>query len=276
VASYLVAAPVMRRFLTGSTADLVVIPGADWQGVRIVARPTVPRVDHDNARSEHDHDDVHRAERVVTSSTTSTTIGVVPETHRTFTADGESNHCCGCGYVGLTTGVCFAHTWSRRHVHRRRCSTRRPTHPWRASHPRGRAREPDARGRDGGRLSFVVRLHRRAAESEYVYLCVPTPQGADALRSLVHRVGGQRDRPSPPPETIVVNKFDVPSLGRASLSRRSGAVMSRSCPTRVPWREGKHAVHDFLNPDRHRDRGEDKAAAVRVASALHRHPRRSS
>jgi UDPglucose 6-dehydrogenase len=172
----------------------------------------------------------------------------------------------GCGYVGLTTGVCFAHlghdvTCTDVDVQRVEQLNRGEV-PILEAGLENLMRE----GVNGGRLSFVVGSVDAVIESEYVYLCVPTPQGADGsadlsyIESVANEIG-----PHLQPETIVVNKSTVPvgstRVVEQALGRGDVAVVSN--PEFL--REGS-AVHDFLHPDRIVIGADDQAAAVRVAS----------
>ena len=119
---------------------------------------------------------------------------------------------------------------------------------------------------NGGRLSFVVGSIEAASESEFVYLCVPTPQGADGSADLSYIESAAKEiGPHLQPETIVVNKSTVPvgstRVVEQALGRSDVYVVSN--PEFL--REGS-AVHDFLHPDRIVIGADDQAAAVRVAS----------
>ncbi|MEY2420454.1 MAG: UDPglucose 6-dehydrogenase [Acidimicrobiaceae bacterium] len=172
----------------------------------------------------------------------------------------------GCGYVGLTTGVCFAHlghdvTCTDVDV-RRIDQLNRGEVPILEAGLENLLRE----GMNGGRLSFVVGSVDAAAQSEFVYLCVPTPQGADGSADLSYiEAAAMEIGPHLQPETIVINKSTVPvgstrvveqALGRGDVSVVSNPEFLR---------EGS-AVHDFLHPDRIVIGADDQAAAVRVAS----------
>ena len=172
----------------------------------------------------------------------------------------------GCGYVGLTTGVCFAHLG-----HDVTCTDvdvdridqlNRGEVPILEAGLENMMRE----GVDGGRLSFVVGSVAAAGDSEFVYLCVPTPQGADGSADLSYIESAATEiGPHLQPETIVVNKSTVP-VGSTRVVERAlgrGDVAVVSNPEFL--REGS-AVHDFLHPDRIVIGAEDQAAAVRVAS----------
>ncbi|HEX8769253.1 MAG TPA: nucleotide sugar dehydrogenase, partial [Acidimicrobiales bacterium] len=171
----------------------------------------------------------------------------------------------GSGYVGLTTGACFASLG-----HEVVCADVDRDKVERLS--RGEIPilenglpELVRGGLDGKRLSFVLGAAAAAEGAEFAYLCVPTPQSANGsadlsyIRAAAEEIGGVL-----PPESIVVNKSTVP-VGSArvvedALGRDDIAVVSN--PEFL--REGS-AVHDFLNPDRIVIGAADPAAAARVA-----------
>jgi UDPglucose 6-dehydrogenase len=172
----------------------------------------------------------------------------------------------GTGYVGLTTGACFAHIG-----HDVVCADididkvaqlQRGEIPFLETGLDNLVRE----GIDGGRLSFVVGAAAAAADCEFAYLCVPTPQGPDGSADLSYIEAAAREiGPVLPSESIVVNKSTVPvgstRVVERVLGRDDVAVVSN--PEFL--REGS-AIHDFLNPDRIVIGAEDQAAAVRVSS----------
>lgn len=172
----------------------------------------------------------------------------------------------GCGYVGLTTGACFAHLG-----HEVTCTDIDAERV--AALNRGEVPILEAgldnllrEGLNGGRLRFVVGSIEAASESEFVYLCVPTPQGPDGAADLSYIESAAREvGPHLQPETIVVNKSTVPvgstRVVEQALGRSDVYVVSN--PEFL--REGS-AVHDFLHPDRIVIGADDQAAAVRVAS----------
>jgi len=172
----------------------------------------------------------------------------------------------GTGYVGLTTGACFAHIG-----HDVVCADidadkvarlQRGEIPILESGLDNLVRE----GLQDGRLSFVVGAAQAAADCDFAYLCVPTPQGADGSADLSYiETAAQEIGPVLPTEAIVVNKSTVPvgstRVVERALGRSDVAVVSN--PEFL--REGS-AIHDFLNPDRIVIGAEDQAAAVRVQS----------
>ena len=172
----------------------------------------------------------------------------------------------GTGYVGLTTGACFAHLG-----HNVICADVVPDKIERLS--RGEIpileaglEEMVREGLHAGRLSFVLGAAQAVAESEFHYLCVPTPQGGDGsadlsyIESAAHEISALLA-----PDSVVVNKSTVP----VGSTRRVEQALGRSDVHVVSnpefLREGS-AVNDFLNPDRIVIGSDDQAAAIRVAS----------
>lgn len=116
-----------------------------------------------------------------------------------------------------------------------------------------------------GRLRFVLGAAGTLEDREFVYLCVPTPQGDDGsadltyIEAAAHEIG-----PMLAPEAIVINKSTVP-VGSTRVVERAlkrGDVFVVSNPEFL--REGS-AVHDFLHPDRVVIGSASQAAAIRVA-----------
>ncbi len=172
----------------------------------------------------------------------------------------------GTGYVGLTTGACFAHLG-----HRVICADivadkierlRRGDIPIHEARLEQIVREH----LDDGNLSFVLGSEGAVTEADFVYLCVPTPQSADGSADLSHlKAAASEISANLKPGAIVVNKSTVPVgstlLVEQALGRSDVAVVSN--PEFL--REGT-AVDDFLHPDRVVIGADDQAAASRVAS----------
>ena len=90
----------------------------------------------------------------------------------------------GTGYVGLTTGACLAHLG-----HHVVCADIDPIKVERLS--RGDVPILEAglddlvmEGLRSGQLSFVLGSEKAAGDAEFIYLCVPTPQGDDGSADL--------------------------------------------------------------------------------------------
>ncbi len=172
----------------------------------------------------------------------------------------------GAGYVGLTTAVCFAHLGHEVtccDIDRSRVDALNDGHvPILEAGLDNLLRE----GLTGGRLSFTVGSADAAAESEFVYLCVPTPQGLDGSADLSYiEAAAEEIGPVLQAETIVINKSTVPVGSTRVVERALGRddVFVVSNPEFL--REGS-AIHDFLHPDRIVIGADDQSAAVRVAA----------
>ena len=172
----------------------------------------------------------------------------------------------GTGYVGLTTGVCFAHLG-----HDVVCADIDAEKVERLS--RGEIpifevglEELLREGLQSGRLSFVLGAENAVREAEFAYLCVPTPQSLDGSADLSYIENAAREiAPHLQPDTVVINKSTVPvgstRLVEQALNRSDVHVVSN--PEFL--REGT-AVNDFLHPDRVIIGSDDQSAAIRVAS----------
>jgi UDPglucose 6-dehydrogenase len=172
----------------------------------------------------------------------------------------------GTGYVGLTTGACFAHLG-----HDVVCVDVDVDKVARLSEGdiqivEDRLGQLVRDGLDNGRLRFVVGAAKAVSDCEVVFLCVPTPQNPDGSADLSFIEAASRElAPVLSPEAIVVNKSTVP-VGSTRVVER---VLGRSDVTVVSnpefLREGS-AVQDFLHPDRIVIGSEDQSAAIKVSS----------
>ena len=171
----------------------------------------------------------------------------------------------GAGYVGLTAAACFAHLG-----HRVVCTDidagriaglQRGEIP---IHESGLAELVRA-GLDSGRLAFDCGSAEAAAAADFVYLCVPTPQGADGAADLSYLEAAAGEiGPCLRPGTIVVNKSTVPTGSAALVERIVGRSDIGVASNPEFLREGQ-AIDDFLHPDRVVIGSDDRAAAERVA-----------
>lgn len=171
----------------------------------------------------------------------------------------------GVGYVGLTTAACLAHLGNRviavdvDQAKVERLS--RGQSPILEDGLEDLLRE----GIASGQLSFTTNSAEAAGPADFIFLCVPTPQGADGAADLrfVEQASAQI-APHLKPGAVVVTKSTVPvgSAGKvvAALGRPDTAVVSN--PEFL--REGK-AVHDWLRPDRIVIGSDDRTAGERLA-----------
>lgn len=172
----------------------------------------------------------------------------------------------GTGYVGLTTGACFAHLG-----HRVVCADIDAEKVERLS--RGEIPIHEAgleaivrRALDEGTLSFVLGGQHAVGDADFVYLCVPTPQAADGSADLHYlQQAAAEISPHLSPGTIVVNKSTVPVGSTLLVERALGRSDVPVVSNPEFLREGS-AVEDFLHPDRVVIGSDDQAAAGRVAS----------
>ncbi len=171
----------------------------------------------------------------------------------------------GTGYVGLTTGACFAALG-----HNVICADVVPEKIERLS--RGEIpiveagmEELVASGITSGRLRFVLGAANAAENCDFAFMCLPTPQGADGSADLSYLLAATSEiAPVLPSGAIVVNKSTVPvgSAGEVAevLGRDDIAVASN--PEFL--REGTSVV-DFFNPDRIVIGAPNLAVATQVA-----------
>lgn len=172
----------------------------------------------------------------------------------------------GTGYVGLTTGACFAQLG-----HDVLCADIDPKKVDKLKSGRIPIHEEGLEaivqnGMKDGLLDFVLGAENAVSGREFVYLCVPTPQRSDGSADLSYiETAAKQIAPHLDRGAIVINKSTVPvgstRLVERALGRRDVTVVSN--PEFL--REGS-AVDDFLNPDRVVIGSDDQNAATRVAS----------
>lgn len=172
----------------------------------------------------------------------------------------------GTGYVGLTTGACLSHLG-----HTVVCADVVPEKV--ESLSRGELPileagldEIVAEGLASGRLSFVLGATNALAGAEFVFLCLPTPQGADGAADLSFiKQAATEIGPHLEAGAVVINKSTVPvgSVGEVARKLRRDDVHVVSNPEFL--REGT-AVADFLHPDRVVIGAADDEVGKRVAA----------
>lgn len=171
----------------------------------------------------------------------------------------------GTGYVGLTTGACFAslgHHVVCGDVDERKVTMLNDGHiPIVEEGLETIVNE----SRAAGRLEFVLGAEAAADGADIVFLCVPTPQGDDGSADLSYiEQAAAQIAPVLRAGAVVVNKSTVPVGSTRAVERvlQRDDVHVVSNPEFL--REGT-AVHDFLNPDRVVIGSVDRGAAERVA-----------
>ena len=171
----------------------------------------------------------------------------------------------GTGYVGLTTGACFAHLGHHvvcGDIDERKVAMLNDGHI--PIVEEGLEAIVNT-SRAAGRLEFVLGAEAAAEGADIVFLCVPTPQGDDGSADLSYiEQAAAQIAAVLRPGAVVVNKSTVPVGSTLAVER----VLQRSDVHVVSnpefLREGT-AVHDFLHPDRVVIGSADHGAAERVA-----------
>jgi UDPglucose 6-dehydrogenase len=171
----------------------------------------------------------------------------------------------GTGYVGLTTGACLSHLG-----HDVVCADVVPEKVDALN--RGEIPILEAgldelvnEGRRSGMLRFVLGAAAAVEDAEFIYLCVPTPQGADGAADLSYiREAAAEVGPLLRSESIVINKSTVPVGSTRVVEQALGRSDVHVVSNPEFLREGS-AVHDFLHPDRVVIGADDQSAAIRVA-----------
>ena len=127
----------------------------------------------------------------------------------------------GTGYVGLTTGACFAHIG-----HDVICADIDPVRVEKLQ--RGEIPIVEAgldtlvaEGIRSGRLTFVLGAEGASADCEFAYLCVPTPQSASGAADLSYIIAAAEQIAAVlPANAVVVNKSTVP-VGSTKVVERA-------------------------------------------------------
>ena len=171
----------------------------------------------------------------------------------------------GIGYVGLTTGACLASLG-----HQVVCADINAEKVAQLSKGKVTIFEEGIqnlidKGLESGNLRFVVGAVEAVTNSEFIFLCLPTPESSDGsadisiIETVTREIGGNLL-----PASIIVNKSTLPvgsvKVVENCIQRKDVSVVSN--PEFL--REGS-AVQDFLRPDRVVIGSDDKLAAERVS-----------
>lgn len=171
----------------------------------------------------------------------------------------------GAGYVGLTSSVCLAHLG-----HNVTCvdiDSNKVDLLNRGEVPIYEARLPELLQEGQGKesLRFTTELEAAVSASEFIFLCLPTPQESDgnadisAVVSVMNQIC-----PTLAPGSIIINKSTVPIGTSAQLIQAIGRTDISLVSNPEFLREGV-AVTDFLQPDRILIGASDREAAEKVA-----------
>ncbi len=175
----------------------------------------------------------------------------------------------GAGYVGLTTATCLAHMG-----HRVTCAdidVERVNSLLKGEVPILEDGLPEllGEGLTSRRLNFVVGAANAAGSAEFVFLCVPTPQGDDGAADLSFVEDVTREiAPVLRLNAVVINKSTMP-VGSTRLVQRilaaSGATEEIGVASNPEFLREGSSVRDFLHPNRVVIGCDDPAVAVRVS-----------
>ena len=172
----------------------------------------------------------------------------------------------GTGYVGLSSGACFAHLG---HVvtcvdvvHLKIDNLNKGILPIVETG----LEDLVAEGVAAGRLTFTTDVASAVKDADVVFLCVPTPEGADGNADLSYiQTAAKTLSPLLRSGAVVVNKSTVPvgstKVVERELRRADIAVVSN--PEFL--REGS-AIQDFLHPDRIVVGSDNQEAAIAVGA----------
>ncbi len=161
----------------------------------------------------------------------------------------------GTGYVGLSTGTCFADLGNR--VTLLDISEEKIEMLRQGESPiyEPGLNEMILRNVNAGRLSFTTSYDEALADAEFVFICVGTPSGVDGEADLQYvRMAAQSIAETMHQPLVVINKSTVP-VGTGDwvadiITRHQEEPVEFdvvSCPEFT--REGS-ALYDFMNPDR--------------------------
>ena len=175
----------------------------------------------------------------------------------------------GTGYVGLTTGTCFADLGNRVtciDINQEKIAM---LHEGKVPIFEPGLSEMITRNVKAGRLHFTTDYAEALADAEFVFICVGTPSGVDGEADLRYvRMAAESIAQTVNHPIIIVNKSTVP-VGTGDWV---ADIVLHSQPAPVPFdvvscpefmREGS-AIYDFMNPDRVVLGSKNKDAAEKV------------
>ncbi len=176
----------------------------------------------------------------------------------------------GTGYVGLTTGTCFADLGNQVTCIDISAEKIQMLRQGQVPIYEPGLSEMIERNVRAGRLSFTTDYAEALADAQFVFVCVGTPSGVDGEADLRYvRMAAESIAQAMAQPLIIVNKSTVP-VGTgdwvADIVHRSQPQPIEfsvvSCPEFM--REGS-AIYDFMNPDRVVLGSKSREAAEKVA-----------
>lgn len=165
----------------------------------------------------------------------------------------------GTGYVGLVTGTCFAETGN--HVI---CVDNNPEKLAKLKNKEVPIYEPGLevlfqRNIQQKRLEFTGDLKSAVHSSEFIFLCLPTPQGEDGSADLKYILGVADDigkifaaSGGDAQQKIIINKSTVP-VGTSKLvfdAVKKHGIKNFDVVSNPEFLREGFAVEDFMKPDR--------------------------
>ena len=172
----------------------------------------------------------------------------------------------GTGYVGLSSGACFAHLG-----HVVTCvdvvqlkidNLNKGILPIVET---GLA-ELVAEGVTAGKLIFTTDVVSAVKNADVVFLCVPTPEGADGSADLSYiQTAARTLSPLLRSGAIVVNKSTVP-VGSTKVVERELKRPDVSVVSNPEFLREGSAIQDFLHPDRVVVGSDNQEAAIAVGA----------
>ncbi len=175
----------------------------------------------------------------------------------------------GAGYVGLTSAACLAHLGHR--VVNADVDAAKVEQLSRGELPILEDGLDDLvkEGLESGRLRFQVGAAPASRDADFVFLCVPTPQGPDGAADLSMVEAVAREiAPALRATAVVVNKSTMPVGSTRRVARtlsRAGAPATVGVASNPEFLREGYAVHDFLSPSRLVIGCDDAEVAVRVS-----------
>ena len=170
----------------------------------------------------------------------------------------------GAGYVGLTTAACLAHLGHEVVAADVVEAKVNALNEGRIPIVEEGLEELVRAGLDKGLLRFVLGAGEAVEGAEFVFLCVPTPQGDDGSADMSYvEAAATLIGPLLGPDTIVINKSTVP-VGSTHVVERALRRSDVSVVSNPEFLREGSAVHDFLNPDRIVVGTDHQSAAIRV------------
>ena len=172
----------------------------------------------------------------------------------------------GTGYVGLSSGACFAHL-----KHSVTCVDVIQAKIDMLNEgilPIVETGLDDlvAKGVETGHLSFTTDVAMAVQDADVIFLCVPTPEGADGSADLSYiQAAAKTLSPLLRSGAVVVNKSTVP-VGSTKVVERELKRPDISVVSNPEFLREGSAIQDFLHPDRVVVGSDNREAALKVAA----------